>query len=147
MDPLDRRRLDELLGDMRAATGEMREAAAEIQREREDMARRNSEKDEEYAQKARDGEFGSDWRTLQQRIDAGLTTLPDVLSGADTSPLATRIREEGAQRLAQVTMGIREQDQRNQGARFGALNESFAELNAALQRIQRPYHDGSNGAY
>lgn len=144
MDPIDRRRIDELLADMRAATGELREAADEVQREREEMARQNAEKDEEYAQKARDGEFGQDWRTLQQRIDAGLTSLPDVLSGADTSPLATRIRDEGAQRLAQVTMGIREQDQRTQGARFTELNEGFAALGASLERIRRPF--GTNGA-
>ncbi len=146
MDPLDRRRLDELLADMRETTGELREAAEEIKRDREEMARRNAEKDEEYAQKARDGEFGSDWRTLQQRIDAGLTNLPAVLSGADDSPLATRIRDEGARRLAEVTMGIREEDQRTQGARFTELNESFAELGAALERIRRPFGDGTNGA-
>ncbi|MPV49050.1 MULTISPECIES: hypothetical protein [unclassified Pseudactinotalea] len=144
MDPLDRRRIDDLLADMRAATSQLRESAAEIQRDREEMARKNAGKDAEYAQKARDGEFGADWRTLQQRIDAGMTTLADVLSGTDETPLAARIRDEGAQRLAAVTMGLREQDQRTQGSRFEGVNESFAGLDAAYERILRPH--GQNGA-
>lgn len=147
MDPIERRRIDDFLTEVRQHTSDIKAATAEMRREREEMAKRHSEKDQEYAEQARDGEFGEDWRTLQQRIDAGMTSLDAVLTGTDNSPLATRIRDGAAERMADLTIEQQRQDQRTDGARFAELNETLRRMYAASAgaRPSRSWQHGEQG--
>lgn len=89
--------LQQALAESRRAT---REAAARLQamtaRIRHDHAafeRESSERRAARAEAARDGAFGQDARRLQERIDAGETTMEDVVSGRDHQPSAVLARQ------------------------------------------------------
>lgn len=52
---------------------------------------RMQEDKREFEESARSGELGPQWRTTQERIDAGETDLRSVLKGEDDDPAAQRI--------------------------------------------------------
>lgn len=58
--------------------------------------------EEERARRARAGEHGSDWRTVQQRIDLHQTTLEDVFSGADETSAAEALRRTARSNFARM---------------------------------------------
>lgn len=121
-----------LLEDIRRATADARTTAEEVRVEREELARQSASRDEERARAARRGDLGPDWREVQQRIDAGRTTLADVLSGADRSPAAVRLLETAAEQLVEVQVEVRTaaQDPRSDVA------AAFAELEEVARRIR-----------
>lgn len=127
--------IHELLADLRAATEQLVEDQREIEQEREVMAQESTEAEEDRASAARSGEHGDDWQRVQRRIDAGQTSLQDVLTGVDESPEARRIRDDAAERMTQLIMDVRAQDEEDQGARFAGLNETFAQLREATARL------------
>jgi hypothetical protein len=79
-------REEELLGRVEAVL-------AETARDAERVARVDAAREEERAEAARRGELGPDWRSVQQRIDAGETTLAAVFEGSDQTPAAVRLRD------------------------------------------------------
>lgn len=130
----DRSNIDNLLAEIREATEQVRSTTAEQARERERFGQESRQLDEERAEAARRGEHGRDWQELQGRIDRGETTLANVLSGADTSPLAQRIQDVAAENLVTITAEMAEHDEATGGERFSELNEAFADLRASMQR-------------
>lgn len=69
-----------------------REESAALEAQRATRAAAFAEADEKRADAARKGELGPEWRTIQQRIDTGRTSVADVFSGTDTSPEANALR-------------------------------------------------------
>lgn len=120
-----------LLADVRRATADARATAEAVRVEREELARQSAGRDEERARAARRGDLGPDWQEVQHRIDAGRTTLADVLGGADRSPAAVRLQETAAERLVEVQADVRSaaQDPRSDVA------AAFAELDEVARRI------------
>ena len=49
---------------------------------------------------ARRGELGRDWQEIQQRVDAGQSSVRDVFTGKDESPAAHRLRQVAHQTLS-----------------------------------------------
>jgi hypothetical protein len=77
---------------------------AETRRDAERVARQDAPREAERAQAARRGELGSDWQSVQRRVDAGETTLAEVFGGTDHSPAAVRLR--GRSQVALETVGL-----------------------------------------
>ncbi|GAA3933467.1 hypothetical protein [Microbacterium soli] len=75
-------------------------AALEADRAAHEAAFADAEK--KRAEAARAGELGPEWRIVQRRIDTGRTTFADVLSGADTSEEAERLRGMARQNLSRL---------------------------------------------
>ena len=65
-----------------------REQREELDRFREETVAERAE----HAQRARAGELGREWQTLQSRIDLGETSLEAVVRGEDDSPQAEVVR-------------------------------------------------------
>jgi hypothetical protein len=139
-----------LLAQIREATAAARETAAEVQAERLALARRTAEHEERRAAAARDGELGPDWRVLQQRIDAGRTTLADVLTGRDGSPEAGRVLDGAMERLVELRGELQEAERTSDPAApespaavLRRTAEAADELRRSVARIRA--RDGSDG--
>ncbi|WP_182112014.1 MULTISPECIES: hypothetical protein [unclassified Actinotalea] len=91
-----------LLADLRAATASVRAVAAQQEQERQAFAAQTARQEEERAKAARAGELGPDWRTLQQRIDLGQTSLAAILAGADEHPAAQRVLDHAMDRMVEI---------------------------------------------
>lgn len=95
--------LQDSLAEIRATTGEiLQEAAAQ---QAEDTAR-----DEERARHARAGDFGPDWRRIQERIDRGETSLGAVVRGGDQSAEAEALRETSIDNLVELRLAMDAED-------------------------------------
>lgn len=70
----------------------LREDEESEARARELNVARAAEEDRVRAERARAGELGPEWRTVQARIDLGQTTVAAVFSGQDTSAEAEALR-------------------------------------------------------
>ncbi|MDP3890969.1 hypothetical protein [Nocardioides sp.] len=79
-------RADEHLARLEAMVAEIQQQERQSRQELNDALARQ-------AAAARDGRLGKDWEDVQRRVDAGVTTIPDVLSGRDDSPAARRLAE------------------------------------------------------
>lgn len=64
---------------------------AGLEQKARESARDRAEGDARRAEAARRGDLGTDWQTVQRRIDAGETSLREVFGGADDSPEASRL--------------------------------------------------------
>ncbi|SDN49709.1 hypothetical protein SAMN05216355_10536 [Actinomyces ruminicola] len=95
--------------DLDAIIGRLRSLGRELERQRETEQERFDQQEEERARMARSGELGEDWRRIQSRIDAGQTTIMDVLSGADRSPEARHLREQAERNMRSLRSQWREQ--------------------------------------
>lgn len=98
--------------------------------------------DEERAERARRGELGPEWRTVQQRIDLNQTTLEDVFSGVDETSAAEALRATARKNLARVRELWEEQsdDDKAEPTPYDLVSaaraDSAAHLRAAQERIQ-----------
>ncbi|WP_121251226.1 hypothetical protein [Nocardioides ferulae] len=81
--------------------GRLRDLVAGLERMADQSERELAEDQRERADAAREGRLGEDWRTVQQRIDRGDTTLAAVFSGVDTSPGAVRLQERSRRTIEQ----------------------------------------------
>ncbi|RAX24625.1 hypothetical protein DRB06_00760 [Actinomyces sp. Z5] len=95
--------------DLDAIIGRLRSLGKDFERQREAEQERVDQQEEERARMARSGELGEDWRRIQNRIDAGRTTVMDVLSGADRSPEARHLREQAERNMRSLRSQWREQ--------------------------------------
>lgn len=94
---------DRLIGDFRT----MAETFARLLREDDERentraaveAEERREADERRAARARAGEMGPEWRTVQSRIDLGETSLQAVFGGDDQSAAAQALRTMSSQNL------------------------------------------------
>ncbi|RAX22944.1 MULTISPECIES: hypothetical protein [unclassified Actinomyces] len=101
--------------DLDAIIGRLRSLGKDFERQRETEQERFDQQEEERARMARSGELGEDWRRIQNRIDAGQTTVMDVLSGADRSPEARRLREQAERNMRSLRSQWREQQRSGRG--------------------------------
>jgi hypothetical protein len=108
---------DELLAEARAALAELHEAFAEIDELMTEVVRsggqdlaQDAERDEERARLARRGDLGPQWRRLQERIDAGDTSLSSIARGHDMSSEAVDLRAQAHVGLAELTRLVRDAD-------------------------------------
>lgn len=79
----------------------------EIEVERAQAEAEHAEWDRQRAEAARNGEMGPEWQTLQRRIDAGQTTVADVMNGTDDSAEATRVRGYADQHTTEMAETMR----------------------------------------
>ncbi|MCC2309385.1 hypothetical protein [Cellulomonas chengniuliangii] len=97
------------------------------------------------AEAARRGELGPDWRTVQQRIDAGRTSLEAVFGGEDESPAAQALRTISRRTLA----GLARARDDSPGGAQDDLADAFEAVRTARERFERsagPFPDGRPGA-
>jgi hypothetical protein len=92
---------------------------ADLERQAKQSRRELDESLAQRAAEAREGRLGKDWQDVQQRVDAGVTTVADVFSGRDDSPAARRLAELSRQNLASLSEEYRRDP------------ENVEELNAA----------------
>lgn len=90
--------LAELLAEARAVTaeaiGELNQARVGLEQEaRTERAARDAAI-EQFAERARSGELGPEYRRLQERFDLGESSLEAVFSGVDSSPEAGAARTQ-----------------------------------------------------
>lgn len=116
------RAADELLIEMQQSARELEDVLAGIERQvteataaletiRDEARAAESENSrEEYERAARRGELGPEREELQRRIDDGLTTWRDVVSGADTHPSAVAVRAEITGSLRAAVDRLEEED-------------------------------------
>ena len=92
------------------------------------------------AEAARRGELGEDWKTIQERIDNGETTLEDVFSGKDTSEAAETIRKTAQQNVTKVMQQARQEAEENdEEDPFTALQEKLSALSKATEERVRHF--------
>ena len=117
-----------------------REQQAELDRFRVELV----DAREEHAERARSGELGQEWRTLQRRVDLGETTVEAVVRGEDDSAQAVVVRgyaQENAETAALELDG--EVDEAEKGGEVSpaaaaalAHRAAAAELAAQLERLR-----------
>lgn len=96
--------------------------------------------DARRATAARRGDLGLEWKAVQDRIDAGRTTLTAVFCGTDETPEAVALRSRASRRLREQGDRWREEDDDSRPpgpARVlhGAAAESHAHALRAARRI------------
>lgn len=64
----------------------------------------------DFVRAARAGDLGPQWQRTQERIDAGESSLEDVIQGRDTSPDAEQIRATPLPTLAEVEAASGQRD-------------------------------------
>ena len=75
---------------------------ANLDKEAEASAAADAAREAERAEKARSGELGPDWASVQRRIDLNQTSLEAVFSGEDVSNEAASLRDLSQKNLAQL---------------------------------------------
>lgn len=103
------------LAELRSALDEVRELTAHIIDEGREQYAEDDERDERRAQAARRGDLGPDWRTLQQRLDRGETTLGAIARGGDDSPEADAVREHAIVNIADLARQLRAAEAEEEG--------------------------------
>lgn len=85
---------------------ELKAIRAQIDAERREDAARNARAEEEV----RRGEYGRALQEVQRRIDRRETTMPDVLSGADTHWSAVEVRRDLVTSVRRTIDELEEED-------------------------------------
>ncbi len=89
-------------------------------------------------EQAREGRLGSDWQTLQRKIDAGSTTMDAIWSGKDASPEAVAIRGQARRNLNTVMESLRQQQQehpKDESNPLAGLNDLTASMKHLSSRM------------
>lgn len=94
-------RLDEAIAELTVTVSDFELAAAADEREH-DAAMQG------LAEANRKGTRGPEWRTLQERIDRGETTLESIFSGEDTSREAIAVSENAHRNLRALSEQLEE---------------------------------------
>lgn len=119
---------DPSLDDIYALIDSLQEMTDSLHQEFEDSEEETDWRDE-WAESARHGDYGDDWKIVQRRIDREETTLDAVLLGDDQSPEARRIRETSEENLSSLEEGFDDEDK-------DQLDSLRDELSGAAQSLQ-----------
>lgn len=140
--------IDEALAQARRAIEEMASIREEIEAELDAMVleRAQSEPEredelEDFAARARAGDYGPDWKILQRRIDLDETTRDDIISGRDQSHEAKAVREM-ADRNVRYVVDLQnlddESDESDENDEiFAAVRQQQQEILDQLERIRQ----------
>mgnify|MGYP000914295016 CR=1 FL=1 len=90
---------------------------------------------EEWADSARHGDYGDDWKIVQRRIDREETTLDAVLSGEDQSPEARRIRETSEENLSSLEEGFDDEDKEHLDSLRDELSKTAQSLQERIESL------------
>lgn len=90
----------------REATVRLQAVTAQIRRDHAAFREESSERRAARAKAARDGASGHDARRLQERIDAGETTMEDVVNGRDHQPSAVLARQSIVRNLRNLRSAV-----------------------------------------
>lgn len=133
--------LQEYLATMRATTAQLRADREAMEQDLAELRAQARQEERERADLARSGDLGPDWQRVQRRIDAGESTVQEVLTGRDRSAEAARIRDAAADRTAEAIIDLRRRDEAENGQRFDELGRTLRSLAAAIERAE-PRSDG-----
>lgn len=106
---------------------------ARLAAEDEAMAQWESQR----AQAARSGAMGAQWKAVQQRIDAGQTTMVDVMTGVDSSVEATSLRDMSHRNLSTLREQWDESDEDAEPTPAARLGAAAADSERRRQELMQ----------
>ena len=117
------------LPDPHAYEERIRTAIDRIERIGREIDERHRSPDAEREERARRGDLGPQWQTMQRRIDAGETSLEAVFTGKDESPLAQAMLAASRKRLTEMA-------QTPEAERPESFTEALEELTATRAQVE-----------
>ena len=139
---MDPEEIPRLAAQLRVAMDQLARLDEEIEKRERDASAQYEDAARVFAERARNGELGSDWNTVQRRIDSGETTMSAVWSGEDDSAAAKGIRDLAHRNVSALARTLREQhdlqpdDEANPIARLSGLSDDLAGLHDRMRLIQ-----------
>ena len=125
---------DPSLDDIYALIDSLQEMTDSLHQEFEDSEEETDWRDE-WAESARHGDYGDDWKIVQRRIDREETTLDAVLLGDDQSPEARRIRETSEENLSSLEEGFDDEDKDQLDSLRDELSETAQSLQERIESL------------
>jgi len=125
---------DPSLDDIYALIDSLQEMTDSLHQEFEDSEEETDWRDE-WAESARHGDYGDDWKIVQRRIDREETTLDAVLLGDDQSPEARRIRETSEENLSSLEEGFDDEDKDQLDSLRDELSETAQSLQERIENL------------
>jgi len=106
-----------------------------LHQEFEDDAEEETDWREEWADSARHGDYGDDWKIVQRRIDREETTLDAVLLGEDQSPEARRIRETSEENLSSLEDSMDDEEKDQLDSLRGELSDAALSIQERIEHL------------
>ena len=130
--------INDAVENLKAKLAGLQTELIEVEAEGRDFAAKNADAQTEAAENRRSGKDGSDWQTLQQRIDMNQTTFRDVIAGVDKSQEATAVRKDLGVKLADVRDTANEEVDPEQLAELSrAQDQLLSQLAASKEAFRR----------
>lgn len=126
---------DPALDDIYALIDSLQEMTDSLHQEFEDDSEEEADWREEWADSARHGDYGDDWKIVQRRIDREETTLDAVLLGEDQSPEARRIRETSKENLSSLEESLDDEDKDQLDSLRDELSEAAQSLQERIENL------------
>ena len=126
---------DPSLDDIYARNDSLQEMTDSLHQEFEDDSEEETDWREEWADSARHGDYGDDWKIVQRRIDREETTLDAVLLGEDQSPEARRIRETSKENLSSLEESLDDDDKDQLDSLRDELSEAAQSLQERIENL------------
>ena len=126
---------DPSLDDIYALIDSLQEMTDSLHQEFEDDSEEETDWREEWADSARHGDYGDDWKIVQRRIDREETTLDAVLLGEDQSPEARRIRETSKENLSSLEESLDDDDKDQPDSLRDELSEAAQSLQERIENL------------
>lgn len=126
---------DPSLDDIYALIDSLQEMTDSLHQEFEDDSEEETDWREEWADSARHGDYGDDWKIVQRRIDREETTLDAVLLGEDQSPEARRIRETSKKNLSSLEESLDDDDKDQLDSLRDELSEAAQSLQERIENL------------
>ena len=121
--------------DICALIDSLQEMTDSLHQEFEDDSEEETDWREEWADSARHGDYGDDWKIVQRRIDREETTLDAVLLGEDQSPEARRIRETSKENLSSLEESLDDEDKDQLDSLRDELSEAAQSLQERIENL------------
>jgi hypothetical protein len=131
------RELEQLIRGMQRSAEDLNRSAREQERELTRLREEMAGSDEERAERARRGQMGPDWVRLQQQIDLHQTSIEAIMSGADESREAERVREQSLAGADAIFTQQQDDLEEEDDPAVAAVREQVEEIRALLREIQQ----------
>jgi len=126
---------DPSLDDIYALIDSLQEMTDSLHQEFEDDSEEETDWREEWADSARHGDYGDDWKIVQRRIDREETTLDAVLLGEDQSPEARRIRETSEENLSSLEDSMDDEEKDQLDSLRGELSDAALSIQERIEHL------------